>query len=227
VLIDFHSHTRISDGHYHLEEWARLAARRGYVVLGVSDHVGERRVEERVEALVRRVADLPEGAGLPRVIPGCEITRVPPERIADVAARARAAGARYVIVHGETPMDAAEPMPGVNRAAIEARVDILGHPGFITREEMRRAAELGVTVEISGRPVHSLANGHVLALARECGARCIIDSDAHDEGDLFTPERHEVVGRGAGMSAEEYAAACAHARALAIRVGGFVGDAIA
>lgn len=223
MLIDFHSHTRLSDGDYELEEWVALARERGYDVLGVTDHVTNRRVEERVQMLVQRVNAL--GGGVPRVIPGCEITRIPPGEIADVVRRARSAGARLVIVHGETPMDA--PQPGVNRAAIEAGVDVLGHPGLITRADMERAAALGVAVEVSGRKVHSLANGHVLSMARACGASFVIDSDSHAATDLFTPEQHEIVGRGAGMSDDEYAAACGTARAIAERILGPLGARVA
>ena len=54
-------------------------------------------------------------------------------------------------MHGET---ICEPVaPGTNRAAIEAGVDILAHPGLITEEEARLAASKGVLLEVSSPPL--------------------------------------------------------------------------
>ena len=214
-LIDFHSHTRLSDGRHELAEWVDLAAANGYRVLGVSDHVGPRHAAEQVRRLCEQIAALPPRHDGVQVIAGCEITRVPPESIADIAACVREAGAQIVIVHGETGMDV--PAPGVNRGAIEARVDILAHPGLITESDVQRAAELGVVLEISGRPVHSLTNGHVWQLARRYGAQVVIDSDSHVAADLFTAARRQLVARGAGLSDAEYRAAVQTARELAER----------
>ncbi len=214
-LVDFHSHTRLSDGRHELAEWVDLAAANGYRVLGVSDHVGLHNVGQQVRRLCAQIAALPPRTDGVQVLAGCEITRVAPELIADVAARAREAGAQIVIVHGETGMDL--PAPGVNRGAIEARVDILAHPGLIGAAEVERAAELGVLLELSGRPVHSLTNGHVWQLARHFGARVVIDSDSHTAADLFTAARRRLVARGAGLSDSEYRAAAQAACELAGR----------
>jgi histidinol phosphatase-like PHP family hydrolase len=81
------------------------------------------------------------------LIPGVELTSVPPRKIAALAEKARSLGAKWIVVHGETIM---EPVaPGTNRAAIEAKVDLLSHPGLITPEDAARAAELGVYLEIT------------------------------------------------------------------------------
>ena len=214
-LIDFHSHTRLSDGRHELAEWVDLAAANGYRVLGVSDHVGPRNAAEQVRRLCEQIAALPPRHDGVQVIAACEITRVAPESIGDITAQVRDAGARIVIVHGETGMDL--PAPGVNRGAIEAQVDILAHPGLIAESDVERAAELGVVLEISGRAVHSLTNGHVWQLARRYGARVVIDSDSHVAADLFTAERRRLVARGAGLSDAEYYAAAQTACELAER----------
>ena len=214
-LIDFHSHTRLSDGRHELAEWVDLAAANGYRVLGVSDHVGLRNATDQVRRLCDMIAALPPRRDGVQVLAGCEITRVPPELIGDVTERVRAAGAQIVLVHGETGMDL--PAPGVNRGAIEARVDILAHPGLIAEQDVERAAELGVVLELSGRPVHSLTNGHVWQLARRHGARVVIDSDSHAAADLFTSERHRLVARGAGLNDTEYRTAVRTACELAER----------
>ncbi|NIV31534.1 MAG: PHP domain-containing protein, partial [Anaerolineae bacterium] len=59
-------------------------------------------------------------------------------------------------------------------------VDILAHPGLITLEETELAARNGVFLELSARPAHAPANGHVAKMARLAGAKLIVNSDNHD-----------------------------------------------
>jgi histidinol phosphatase-like PHP family hydrolase len=73
------------------------------------------------------------------------------------------------VVHGETIVEPV--LPGTNRAAIAAGVDILAHPGLITKEEAMLAAQKGVLLEITTRRGHSFTNGHVASIARVCGHR--------------------------------------------------------
>ena len=89
---------------------------------------------------------------------------------------------------------------GTNRAAIESRVDILAHPGLITREDVELAKENGVLLEISGRKGHSFTNGHVAKLAEDIGAELVFGSDAHQEEDLLTYEDVRKVCCGAGLN---------------------------
>jgi histidinol phosphatase-like PHP family hydrolase len=103
-----------------------------------------------------------------------------------------------------------EPVPkGTNRAAIEAGVDILAHPGLITMEEVELAREKGVALELTARKGHSLTNGHVARLARDTGATMVLNSDAHSPGDILNPLVRERAILGAGLEAgfvEELAA---------------------
>ena len=82
-------------------------------------------------------------------------------------------------------------------------MDILAHPGLITPDEARIAAENGVFLEVSGRRGHGTANGHVVQTARAAGARLVLDSDAHAPGDLFTREFAMKVARGSGLDTED------------------------
>jgi histidinol phosphatase-like PHP family hydrolase len=116
--------------------------------------------------------------------------------------KARELGADYVVVHGESPV---EPVaPGTNIAAIEAGVDLLAHPGLLSKIEARRAAELGVRLELSARGGHCLGNGLVARLSKEYGVSLVICSDAHAPGDLLTPKLAAAVALGAGLTYEEY-----------------------
>jgi histidinol phosphatase-like PHP family hydrolase len=137
------------------------------------------------------------------ILPGCELTHVPPHQIGDLVAKARELGAELVLVHGETIV---EPVaPGTDRAAIEAGCDVVAHPGLITPEEAAMAAEAGVLLEISGRKGHSLTNGHVARLAAERGAVLSFGSDGHAPGDYPTRETALRILRGAGLTEDQSA----------------------
>jgi hypothetical protein len=165
---DFHTHTVFSDGGMIPAGLMQRALVRGCLGLAITDHVDSSNLEWAFENLLKFVEELgqewqpdivPAGAAttaplntldsetldknwhLP-LIPGVELTSVPPRKIETLAQKARSLGAKWIVVHGETIM---EPVaPGTNRAAIEAGVDLLSHPGLITAEDAARAAELGV-----------------------------------------------------------------------------------
>jgi histidinol phosphatase-like PHP family hydrolase len=83
-------------------------------------------------------------------------------------------------------------------------VDILAHPGLITKEEAALAAEKGVYLEITGRKGHSLTNGHVAAIADLTGALLVVNADAHGPGDFMTARMAEIVAMGAGLDKDRY-----------------------
>jgi putative hydrolase len=196
-LIDFHTHTLLSDGLLNPSELVRRAHVIGYRAIGLADHVDGSNLGSVISAVTRVARELNRHQETV-VLPGVEITHAPPSQIAALVEEARALGALYVVVHGESPV---EPVaPGTNRAAIEARVDILAHPGFITAEEARAAAEGGVYLEISARHGHSLTNGHVARMAAEAGARLLINTDSHAPGDLITRQRAGQILVGAGLT---------------------------
>ncbi len=214
-MIDLHTHTLNSDGVLIPTELWRRAQVKGYRYLGITDHVDASNFEEVYGRIKAAAASLNRG-GPPHIIPGLEFTHLPPEMIKPLVDRARALGVPLIVIHGET---LAEPVaPGTNRAALEADVDILAHPGLITREEAALAKERGVFLEISARKGHSLANGHVAAVARETGAKLIVDTDSHAPGDLITREQAMRIARGAGLTDTEVAALFADAENLARRL---------
>jgi histidinol phosphatase-like PHP family hydrolase len=57
-------------------------------------------------------------------------------------------------------------------------------------------------------------------MAKRCGARLVIDNDAHAPGDLIPRELRQKVGLGAGLSLEEIAQATANAWAIVERCRG-------
>lgn len=182
-MIDLHTHSIFSDGELLPYELVRRAVTAGYRALAITDHVDPSNIDITIPKIVSALNRLKEHVPI-EVVPGAEITHVPPKLIPDLVKEARALGARLVVVHGET---IAEPvMEGTNRAAIEAGADILAHPGLITTEDILLAREKGVVLEITARKGHSLANGYVAKEAVRFGVALAINSDAHGPSDLMT-----------------------------------------
>lgn len=200
-MFDFHTHTFLSDGELSPIELIRRARQIGYDVMAITDHVGPGNLETILQTLIKDCALASERWDI-LALPGVEITHVPKEDIDRLAEEAKRIGAKVVNVHGETIVEPVE--PGTNLAAVSSKhVNILAHPGLIPLEEARIAAENGVFLEVSARRGHSFANGHVVRVAQEAGARMILDSDAHAPGDLLTREFAMRVALGAGLSEDD------------------------
>jgi len=199
TMIDLHTHTIFSDGELLPSELVRRAEVKGYTAIALTDHVDYTNLEHVLSSLLK--AKYLEDVLDIRVLVGVELTHVPGEKIEPLAALARRSGAELVVVHGETP---AEPVrPGTNRAALEAGVDILAHPGFLTRAEAEMARERGVCLEITSRAGHNITNGHVARMAKEAGALMVVNTDAHSPEDLIDQERAVQIAFGAGLDWEE------------------------
>jgi putative hydrolase len=199
--IDLHVHSFFSDGVLLPSEILRRAAALGYGAIAITDHADASNLAEIVSSLVR-FAQEQRGDFPLTFIPGVELTHVAPASIAPLARQARRLGARLVVVHGETIVEPV--MGGTNRAAVEcAEVDILAHPGFITLEEAQIAAENGVYLEVTSRHGHCLTNGHVIQVARQAGAKLVVNTDTHTPGDMMDQKTACLVAAGAGLTEEE------------------------
>lgn len=196
---ELHTHSIFSDGELIPAELVRRAKVLGVNAIAITDHVDMTNVEFVVKNVVK-AAELTDDSIT--VIPGVEITHVPPSQMDKVIADAKRFGAEWIVVHGET---VAEPVaPGTNlQAAKNPDVDVLAHPGFITADEMQIAKDNDVLIEITGRKGHNITNGHVASLARAVGAKMIIDSDAHAPEDLMSEADAYIVALGAGLTKEE------------------------
>jgi putative hydrolase len=195
-MIDLHTHSLLSDGELLPSELVRRLEAMGYSCVAITDHVDSSNIDFVIPRLVSAARELNAGQSV-TVVPGAEITHVPPEMIRALVQSARELGAEIVLVHGETIM---EPVPeGTNKAAILSGVDILAHPGLIAPEDVKLAAERGVYLEISARHGHSFANGHVARWAKEYGGRLVLNSDAHAPGDFMSRQFAERVAYGSGL----------------------------
>lgn len=216
-MIDLHTHTLFSDGELLPSELVRRADAMGLKAIALTDHMDMSNLDLALPRL-RLAAEALNGHHRVRVLPGAEITHVPPELIGPMVRQARELGALVVVVHGETIVEPV--LAGTNLAAIEAGADILAHPGLLGEDEARLAAQRGVALELSARKGHCLGNGRVAALARRFGARLVVNTDSHAPGDLINRAQAERVALGAGLDQAEVAELFKASEALVARLTG-------
>lgn len=198
--IDLHTHSLFSDGELLPSELVRRADILGHKAIAITDHVDASNIE--VAGKIAQAANDIRDYWDIEVIPGVEITHTPIEVIDKLANKARSLGAEIVVVHGETPVEPVK--PGTNMMAAQSpSVDIIGHPGLITEEEVQIAVDNDVALEISYRGGHCLGNGHVAELGLKYGANLVVDTDTHAPGDLIDYKMSEVVALGAGIPEAE------------------------
>ena len=199
-LYDLHTHSLLSDGEMLPLELIRRMAVLGYTTVAITDHVDASNTISVIKSLdqVRESAKI---FGV-KLLCGVEITHVPPSQIADLAKSAKTSGADIVIVHGETPV---EPVAaGTNHAACACSyVNVLAHPGLVTREDAVLAAKNGIALEITSRGGHNRTNGHVVLVARETACQIVVNSDAHAPHDLLDERAKFLVAKGAGLTDAE------------------------
>ncbi len=200
-MIDLHTHSIFSDGALIPSELVRRAEFAGLKGIGITDHGDLSNLDFIIPRIVAITEELNRVVKI-KVVPGIEITHVHPSLIANNARKARSLGAKIIIVHGETIV---EPVAaGTNRAALDADIDILAHPGLISEEEVLIAKEKGIFLEISARKGHSLTNGHVAKLAGKIGAKLVINTDAHDPDDLIDKSMAQRIVCGAGLTGNDF-----------------------
>lgn len=214
-MIDLHTHSLFSDGELIPSELIRRAEAIGYKALAITDHVDSSNIDLVIPKIVSALRKL-KGFISIEVIPGAEITHVPPQIFHDLVKEARHLGAKLVVAHGQTIV---EPVaPGTNRAAIEANVDILAHPGIISEEDLLLAKEKGVTLEITSRKGHSLSNGYVAKEAMRFGVPLCINTDAHSPSDLITKEFAVRILLASGIEKNRVDSIFEHSRALVEKI---------
>lgn len=214
-MIDLHTHTTFSDGALIPFELARRLAVTGHKFIAFTDHGDSSNIEWIIKNVARACKEISNYFDI-TLIPGIELTHIPPDLFGKLTKEARKMGAKIVVAHGESPV---EPVAeGTNISAIKASVDILAHPGLITDKEVKLAAQKGVALEISARKGHSLCNGHVAKLSLKHGAKLVINSDGHAPGDYLTEQFRYRVGIGAGLTKAQYKATGKNALELVRRL---------
>jgi putative hydrolase len=200
-MIDLHTHSIFSDGVLVPSELVRRAEVLGIEAIAITDHADASNLDFIIPRIVA-VSKVLNDVKHIKVVPGIELTHIPPSQIKALAEQARALGAKVVVLHGETIVEPV--MLGTNRAGVRADIDILAHPGLISDEEAAMAAENGVFLEITARKGHSLTNGHVAKLAKKYGAKLVLNTDAHEPSDLINEKLARQIALGAGLDEGDF-----------------------
>jgi len=199
-MIDLHTHSLLSDGVLLPSELARRAEEKGYVAMAITDHVDRSNFQYVIQSIVE-FCDSVNGLMKIKLIPGCEITHVPPQDIKKLASECRKSGARIIVVHGETPVEPVK--KGTNYSGLESDIDILAHPGLLTEEEAKIAAERKIAIEITTRSGHSLGNGHIVKLWKKYNFPVVLNTDTHSPDNLVSKEFATKVLLCAGIEEKE------------------------
>jgi len=199
-MIDLHTHTLLSDGELLPTELARRAQDKGYKVIGITDHVDSSNIDFVVPRIIMACSDINKNWKI-KAIAGVEITHMPLELIKSTVKFVRSKGIKLVLMHGETIVEPV--IKGTNKESILSGINILTHPGLITLEDAKLAAEKNVYLEITARKGHSLSNGHVVKVARLAGAKLVLNTDSHMPENLITKDFAQEVLLGAGVDKKE------------------------
>ncbi|MDR2811686.1 MAG: histidinol phosphate phosphatase domain-containing protein [Endomicrobium sp.] len=198
-MIDLHTHTLFSDGILSPSELVYRAKKHGYTAVAITDHVDHSNMDFVIPRIAKLAKILTESYGI-FVLPGAELTYVPPRLIREVSCECRTLGAKVVVVHGET---IEEVVPeGTNLAAVEAEIDILAHPGHLSDEVALLASKNNVKIEITTKSKHGITNKEVAQIALKSKAKLVIDTDTHEPEHFLTKKLISKVLSDAGLSAD-------------------------
>ena len=197
---DLHCHTRETDGEDSLKDMVKAARGKGYAYMAVTDHSRNVSVTQGMdEARLRRHAERIRETNAEirdfRVLAGIEVDILKSGEL-DLD-RDALADLDWVVasVHSYFDLSEAEMTRRLIRAVESGVVHCLGHP--LCRQIGRRGgihfdaeavfaacAEQGVHLEVNANPTRLDLPDAYCKLARERGARLVINTDAHRTTDL-------------------------------------------
>jgi len=201
-MYNFHTHSLLSDGSLLPSELAVRYLAAGYKVIAITDHVDYSNIDLVIPAILKFTHNWPKDS-LIKVLPGVELTHLPLGQFVSMVKYCRKKGIKIIIGHGETT---AEPVfQGTNRAALEADIDILAHPGHISDDDVQLAKRRGIFLEITSRDGHNATNSFVAKKALKFGAKLILNHDSHEPEDIISIAQLKKVGLKAGLNAAQVA----------------------
>jgi DNA polymerase (family 10) len=197
---DLHMHSTWSDGRNSIEEMVTACAARGYEYMVISDHSKSLAMTGGLDAYRLRL----QWAEIEQVRARHPEIRILRAMEVDILGDGSLdledemlAGLDLVLVslHSRFDLPADQQTERVLKALSHPEVNVFCHPTarLINRRKpvemdldlvLRRAAELGVAVELNSSPSRLDLKDTHLKLARELGCKVVIDTDAHRIGEL-------------------------------------------
>lgn len=204
-MIDLHTHTLFSDGELLPSELVWRAKVKGYQAIALTDHTDFSNLDLIIPRTIK-IAQILTREYQIKVLPGVELTYVPPRLIPQAVKKVKSykkdGGIKIIVVHGETT---SEPVPkGTNRAAILAQVDILAHPGLISEEDCQLAKKNNVYLELTSRKNHCVTNGYLAKLAKKIGAKLVLNTDTHQPDNLLSDEEAKKLLQTIGLNDKDF-----------------------
>ncbi len=198
-MYNLHCHSLLSDGELLPSEVAVRYMAQGFKTIAITDHADYSNIKSVIKAILEFTGHWPSDSGI-RVLPGVELTHIPPSQFKPLAAFARKQGIKIIVGHGETPVEPV--IKGTNQAALHSDIDILAHPGFILDEDILLARKRGIFLEITTRKGHSQTNSYVVERSLKLGAKMVLNTDSHRPEDIISPEMIITHAREAGLNRE-------------------------
>ncbi|HSS49580.1 MAG TPA: DNA polymerase/3'-5' exonuclease PolX [Thermoanaerobaculia bacterium] len=216
---DLHMHSTWSDGKSSIEEMVAACAARGYEYMVISDHSKALAMTGGLDAYRLRL-QWKEIDGIRARHPEIRILRAMEVDILGDGTLdledEMLAGLDLVLVslHSRFDLPAAQQTERVLKALEHPEVNVFCHPTarVINRRKpvemdldliLRRAAELGVAVELNSSPHRLDLKDTHLMLAREVGCKIVIDTDAHHTRELDQIRYGVEQARRAGLAAAD------------------------
>jgi len=216
---DLHMHSTWSDGRNSIEEMVEACAARGYEYMVISDHSKSLAMTGGLDAYRLRQQWLEIDEVRARH-PGIRVLRAMEVDILGDGALdledEMLAGLDLVLVylHSRLDLPADQQTARVLRALEHPEVNIFCHPTarLINRRKpaefdldavLRRAAELGVAVELNSSPSRLDLKDTHLRLARELGCKVVIDTDSHRTRELDLMRYGVEQARRAGLGPQD------------------------
>ncbi len=197
---DLHVHTTESDGHATLSEMVLAAKARGYAYVAITDHTPAVRVtggldrarfREQARAIEKLRSEIPGIA----ILHGAEVDILDDGSLDLDDATLGELDWVVASVHSKFGMPARQMTERVLRALRHPAVSAFGHPNgrLLGQREpyaidmervVREARDLGVLLEVNGQPQRLDLTDLQIRMARDAGARLVIDTDAHRTSEL-------------------------------------------
>ena len=199
-MYDLHIHSLLSDGCLLPSEIARRYEEKGYQIIAITDHSDYSNIKNNVSSIVEFCRRWPKKARI-KVLPGVELTHIPLEQFRPLVKYCRKQGIRIIVGHGESPVEPA--LKGTNRQAVLSGIDILAHPGNISKEDAGLAKERGVFLELTTRKGHSRGNKYAVEMFKTAGVGLAINNDAHTPEDILEPKELKDTALSCGLDQDE------------------------
>ena len=216
---DLHMHSTWSDGRNSIEEMVEACAARGYEYMVISDHSKALAMTGGLDAYRLRL----QWAEIENVRARHPEIRILRSMEVDILGDGSLdledemlAGLDLVLIslHSRFDLPADQQTARVLRALEHPEVNVFCHPTarYINRRKpvdmdvdrvLRRAAELGVAVELNSNPHRLDLRDTHLRLARELGCKIVIDSDSHRTRELDLLRYGVEQARRAGLEAKD------------------------